>query len=276
MSNFERFGIYGAGNVGSALIMSLGELGILSDEIVIGARDIKKAEAAILDQASAYPELAATTTFSTDLNGKFDVVVVTAGELPHGDITMRDLLARNTDIAVAALADVECDKIVVIGTPVDMLTEELSRMSQFKASQIIGFGGELDKARMHYSLLRHGIQTENMYVIGEHGPRAIPVYDGEQDYDDVRAETTTVLKRIMESGTARNLATGVQLARLMKALGGEEQIMCVSAPHERYGNLSITWPHIINGQGLVKRVEINNIGPNASSLLEELINLRQR
>lgn len=276
MSTFRRLGIVGAGNVGSALVMALGEFSISSDEIVVAARDIKKAEAAILDFASAYPKLANKATSTLSLSGKFDVVIVTAGELPHGNITSDELLSTNLGIATEALKDVDFDKIVVIGTPVDLLTEELSRLNEFKNKQVIGFGGELDKARMLYSLLVHGLKPkEPLYVIGEHGPRAIPVYDGEQNYEEVRIETTTVLKRIVESGTARNLATGVQLARLLQALGGEERIMCVSAPNKEHSNLSITWPHLINGHGLVKKINIDNVGPKASSLLEGLIKARQ-
>ena len=114
-----------------------------------------------------------------------------------------------------------------------------------------------------------------MYVIGEHGPRAIPVYGGEQDYDAVRTEATTVLKRIMESGVARNIATGIRLARLIEVLGGDEQIMCVSAPNEEHHGVSLTWPHVINSQGLVKRVELNNIGPKATQQLKELVKARR-
>ncbi len=127
----------------------------------------------------------------------------------------------------------------------------------FEGKQIIGFGGQLDQARMEYSLLSRGINaTEPYYAIGEHGPRTIPVYGGEVKYDLVKEDTTSVLKRIVSAtDKARNLATGFQLSVLASALCGEEQILCVSAPDQKYDGLSITWPYIINETGLAKRVE---------------------
>jgi malate/lactate dehydrogenase len=276
MNTFKKIGIYGAGNVGSSLVMALAELKVDAEEIVVAARDLRKAEAAILDLASAYPVIAAKATSATELTGAFDIVVVTAGVLPHEGLSGEELLRSNIDIVVKALEQVDCEKIIVIGTPVDILTEELLNLPQFEGKQVIGFGGELDKARASYSLLTRSIESDDsLYVVGEHGPRAIPVYAGEQDYEAVTTEATTVLKRIFTSGIARNLATGMQLARLVQALSGSEQIMCVCVPNDQYEGLSITWPHVINETGVVKRVEITNIGPKASHLLEELVAARK-
>jgi malate/lactate dehydrogenase len=278
MTSFKRLGIYGVGNVGSALLMALGDLDISADEIVVTARNLKKADAAILDLASAYPDLAAKAVGSLELKGDFDLVVVTAGILPHEGITAEELLSGNIAIAVEALKDATTKKIVVIGTPVDILTEELAKLPQFTGIQIIGFGGELDRARVAYSLLKHNIRSERtVYAIGEHGPRTIPVYSEEQDYEAITSEATTVLKRIISSGVARNLATGTQLARLVQALSGAvgDQIMCLSIPNAEHDNLSITWPYTVNGQGVTKAVDIGEQEPKSAKLFEELLESRR-
>lgn len=273
----KKLGIFGCGNVGAALVMQLAEHDI-AHEVYIASRHIGHAEAAILDAASACPETAAKFIHAEKLDGKFDVVVVTAGETPHGKITQDELLQKNLDIVTTALENVESRIVVVIGTPVDRLTEKLSRLPQFKDRQVIGFGGQLDLDRTRYALVQHSVivADEVGYAIGEHGPRTIPVYTGEEKYNAVRADVTTTLKRIAAHGPARNLATGVQLRRLMQALAGEEKVLCVSVPDVEHDSLSVTWPYVINHKGAVRKVHVPNVGPNATKLLEDLLELRRQ
>jgi len=108
-----------------------------------------------------------------------------------------------------AVHAVDCEKIVVIGAPVDALAEKLTELMPGK--KIIGFGGQLDLARMKYALLTERINvTEEQYIIGEHGPKAIPVYKNEEEYEKISLMTTTFIKRIMAAtDKPRNMATGV-------------------------------------------------------------------
>jgi len=64
---------------------------------------------------------------------------------------------------------------------------------------------------MKYALLTERINvTEEQYIIGEHGPRAIPVYKNEEEYEKISLMTTTFIKRIMAAtDKPRNMATGV-------------------------------------------------------------------
>lgn len=273
----KKLGIFGGGNVGASLVMQLAEHPV-AHEVHVASRNIGHAEAAILDAGSACPETAAKFTHTAKLEGKFDIVVVTAGETPHGKITQDELLQKNLDIVTSALESVEAKIVVVIGTPVDRLTEKLSRLPQFKEQQVIGFGGQLDLDRTRYALVQHSVIVADGvgYAIGEHGPRTIPVYTGEEKYGVVRADVTTTLKRISAHGPARNLATGVQLRRLMQALAGEEKVLCVSVPDAEHDNLSVTWPYVINQTGIVRKVHVPNIGPSATKLLEDLLELRRQ
>lgn len=277
MKKLNRLGLVGCGNVGSALVMELAKLN-LAGEVTVASRSSSHAEAAILDAGSAYPETAAMFKVTGVLEGNFDIVVVTAGILPHVQSSRDELLQNNLKIALESLEKVDCQKIVVIGTPVDKLTEELSKSDALKDRQIIGFGGQLDVDRAKYTLVKHSVEArEPLYAIGEHGPLVIPVYENEEVYEKVRESTATFIRRIsVLDDNLRNLATAVQLARLLQALAGKEQILCVSAPHDDFNGLSITWPYLINQNGLVKKIEIPNIGNNASALLSRLLDIRKK
>lgn len=275
MSRLSKIGIIGAGNVGSALVMELAQKN-LAQQVIIAARNVADAEAAILDAASASPETAARFLAVSTLEGKFDVIVVTAGLLPHGAISQEELLSQNVQIVLDSLAKAAAKHVIVIGTPVDRLTEELSELNDFPAKSIIGFGGQLDLARLQYALIKQGISPDNAYIIGEHGPRAIPVYGGEKSYNEIQADTTSVLKKISLSGKPRNLATGVQLARLLEALAGQEQVLSVSIPSTVFGGLSITWPYVISNKGVGRQIELTDIGPRASQLFDDLLATRRK
>jgi hypothetical protein len=165
---------------------------------------------------------------------------------------------------------------VVTGTPVDRLAERLSALEQFKDSTVIGFGGQLDVERTKYALLSHHLRVPDpLYVIGEHGPRVIPVYAGEQSYDLIRQEAGSTLKRISVSGKPRNLATGIQLSRLASALAGNTNVLCLSTPDKDFDGLSITWPYRANESGLMEKVALPHIGFLASKLLDDLLQFRR-
>jgi malate/lactate dehydrogenase len=273
--SLERVGIYGTGNVGSALVMELarevagGE--DIAQQIDVVSRNPQAASAAILDAASAFPEILGIFGAANQLGDSYDVVIHCAGEQPRPEVDQKQLLERNVQVVRKTLSGVVCKTLVVIGTPIDRLTQEISSLEDFPANQIIGFGGELDRARARYHLNRAHKDPGPLYVIGEHGPRAIPVFEGEQDYNMVKLLTRSVLDTIKQAGgQARNLASGVQLGRLVKALAGKEQIMCVSAPYPDYEDLSLTWPHIVNENGLGQPLEIT-IGSMALADLSRLI-----
>lgn len=276
MKKLKRIGVAGAGNVGSGLVLELARHD-LAEQVVVASRNLGHAKAAILDAGSVFPSAASTFESAAKLEGQFDLVIITAGDMPHGPTTVDELLDSNFKIAIDALSKVDSPIIVVIGTPVDRLTEKLAYEAAFKGKQVIGFGGQLDVARMQYALLSAGKKMADPgYVIGEHGPRTIPVYEGESEYDQIREATTSVLKRIaVATEKPRNMATGVQLAVLARALSGEERILCVSAVDDATDGLSITWPYLVNKKGLVKKVSIDALGPRVKRDLTDLLKIRE-
>ncbi|MBW3569177.1 hypothetical protein KY385_03565 [Candidatus Parcubacteria bacterium] len=273
----ERIGIFGCGSVGSFLVMQLAAQAI-ANQVVVSSNRKTSAEAAVSDVAGAYPEIASTFKVDEELTGDFDVVVISAGKQPDEQTSRSELLKTNLEIAFNGIKSVgDCRNLVVIGTPVDELNQELSRLDHFSGSQVIGFGGQLDVNRARYALLKRGLKIpEPLYVVGEHGKRAIPVYRGEMCYEEVRSEINGHLDKQARHGIINNFASGIELARLLRALAGDEQVLCVSASDESFDGLSITWPRIINRHGLSDKIEIPHMGPNASSHLQDLLDVRRK
>lgn len=272
----ERVGIVGAGNVGSAVTMQLATCSI-AKHVELTSRDHPDAIAALLDAASAFPDAVANHFEVVDeLSGAYSVVVVAAGLQPDPGVSNTELLSINTEIVLQSAKTLDLGAqpiLVVVGTPVDLVTERVQ--AELPTIRVIGFGGELDTARLRFVLKTRGIDTRSAWVIGEHGPRAIPVYDSEVEYQDVRKSVGSFLSTIKGvAPEARNLASGVQIVRLLRALGGRTEVQSISRVHPEYG-VSLTWPWTVGKEGAESPAEVH-LGPSARASLHELLELRQR
>lgn len=274
----SRIGVCGLGNVGSAFVMELARHGA-PITVELASREPGAVSAAVLDAASAFPDSAVRFVPVDELRGVHDAVFVCAGLQPGRDRSGERLLAENVRIAHHEIAAVETTPdlaLVLIATPIDRLVDAMAaRLPDLEPHQLIGFGGELDKARLRHQLRVHGVNVPAAEVVGEHGPRAIPVYQGEARYDEVSAAVRGTLSKVKGgSAPARNLASGVQLVRLLRALAGEPDVQTVSLLHEGHG-MSLTWPHRFNGGWPAGRVDLGGLAPRAAAAFEELLARRR-
>lgn len=256
-----RMALIGSGNTSSATL-----LGLLSSggghEIVVIARDKDRVLAALLDAASAFPQEAqhAHIGDSQDIKN-CDIVIVCAGcQMALGE-TAKDVLKKNAAIATSYLKRQIADHayIIVIGTPVDDLTSIIMHSGIADKNRVMGFGGDLDTARLRYILAQEKIDNDpDAVCIGEHGSRTIPVYASEENYEHVTSEVRTLLKRITaKAGPPRNLATGVWLSKLALALTTEEprsHNVCAFMPEF---DICLTWPRLISSSGIVSTQRID-------------------
>lgn len=260
----ERIGIAGAGNVGSALAFSLAATGRPA-RIEIAARSRATAAAARIDALSAYPEAWRALVDVECLSGTYDVVVITAGVQPGRGSARLLLYQMNLAIAKWFLRNVNLTDgvFVLVGTPVDELTGALLRLIDGDQHRVIGFGGELDRSRLR-SILHEQQDVapgDAPIVIGEHGERTIPVFSGLEHYPRVRDAVRNTLADILgATGSARNLASGVQLARLIQALQGETSTHCVSTYLDQYA-LPLTWPCRLGHKGVEGLDTVHIQGP---------------
>jgi hypothetical protein len=272
-----KLAIIGSGNVASATAMELAR-GNSFQEIVWVARNVRKAEASLKDVISVFPSFVQQVRLTESLHGEYpDIVVVAAGvHVAVGQATRLEARDINAAILLSYVSGnlKKTSIVVIVASPVDELTALAAKILELPIRQIMGFGGDLDFHRLEYALGRRGRSTTSISVIGEHGPRAIPVYPGEFEYGIVAHEVRHLLADIWSLvGRPRNLATGVLLGCLLRSLlesqSSRHHVTTYCPDYEEY----LTWPSVVSGSGVVGRQPLQ-LGPSALLELGNL--LRQR
>lgn len=270
--------VIGAGNVGSAFLAFLASseetLSFLS-RVSILSRSEAAARAAILDASSAFPYVAGKYVVgSRAMLEEADYVVVCAGHKQERGESLIDHLERNKSVLHHLFANQHLKSsavLIIVPSPVDQLTPALQQVVGHPHHQVMGFGGDLDYNRLKCAMVMRQISNQPLAIIGEHGPRSIPVIEDEAEYhnlaEDVRNHLVSITRAV---GQPRNLASGALLVKLLHSMVSDSQnIHFVCGYHPHYESY-ITWPFIIGHLGTVAAKDIN-IGPNATRDLAKLI-----
>ena len=215
-----------------------------------------------------------------------DLVVLTAG-LPQKEGQNRlDLLKENRKIFETILQSVlenGFHGIFLVATnPVDIMTRIVYEISDFPPENVIGTGTALDTARLRYLLgEKFMIDPRNMhaYVMGEHGDSEFvpwsqammttkPIFDlcGEtegchfQELLELEEEVRMAAYKIIEAKKATYYGIGMAMARITKAIfGNEYSVLTVSAHLQgEYGEngIYIGIPCVVNRMGIQRIVEL--------------------
>ena len=215
-----------------------------------------------------------------------DLVVLTAG-LPQKEGQNRlDLLKENRKIFETILQSVlenGFHGIFLVATnPVDIMTRIVYEISDFPPEKVIGTGTALDTARLRYLLGdKFMIDPRNMhaYVMGEHGDSEFvpwsqammttkPIFDlcGEtegchfQELLELEEEVRMAAYKIIEAKKATYYGIGMAMARITKAIfGNEYSVLTVSAHLQgEYGEngIYIGIPCVVNRMGIQRIVEL--------------------
>lgn len=215
-----------------------------------------------------------------------DLVVLTAG-LPQKEGQNRlDLLKENRKVFETILQSVlenGFHGIFLVATnPVDIMTRIVYEISDFPPEKVIGTGTALDTARLRYLLgEKFMIDPRNMhaYVMGEHGDSEFvpwsqammttkPIFDlcGEtegchfQELLELEEEVRMAAYKIIEAKKATYYGIGMAMARITKAIfGNEYSVLTVSAHLQgEYGEngIYIGIPCVVNRMGIQRIVEL--------------------
>lgn len=273
-----KIAIVGTGNSGSAVLMQLAARQI-AREIVVCSERPPSAKAAVFDALSAYPRQADAIRVGQMADaGKADIIALCAGaQIPEGK-RAADVLQINSHIVGTLISAINPNRnaiLIVIASPVDDIAVVAQEASGLAPERVIGFGGDLDRNRLIYSLSRRQLETENATIIGEHGRRAIPVFAGEDSYDEVAGEVRNFLKQLTrEAGRPRNLATGVLLTNLMESVALDEgRIHCVCGYHPSFRS-HLTWPFKVGSEGLLDPTALS-LPKRAQADLNSLLNSKE-
>ncbi|MBR6101497.1 MAG: L-lactate dehydrogenase [Ruminococcus sp.] len=217
-----------------------------------------------------------------------DIIVIAAGVAQKEGESRLDLLQRNTEVFRSIITPViksGFDGIFLVATnPVDIMTRVTYELSRFGASRVIGTGTSLDTARLRYLLgdyLTVDPRNIHAYVIGEHGDSefvpfsqvmlatkpVLKIIEDERntysmdDMKQIEEQVRTAAYKIIEAKKATYYGIGMALARIVKAiLGDENSVLTVSAKLcGEYGerNVFIGVPTIIGRNGVKEIVELD-------------------
>ncbi len=279
-----KVAVIGCGHVGVTAAYAM-LLNGSPTELVLYARDRKKAEGEALDLEHGQAFLGSTNVIPTD---NFDdvagsqFIVVTAGVAQKPGQTRLDLVKENLEIlekTIPPLVAVAPDAtILIVANPVDILTHHAVKIGGRKPGQIFGSGTLLDTARFRFHLgevLGVHPRSVHAYILGEHGDSSFPTIAGatiggqpllsfpgcsKETVIEAYNQNKNAAYKIIEAKGATYYAIGVVIMKVMEAVFQDSRsVLPVSIPLNNYHGISdvcLSVPCIVGRQGVSHILDI--------------------
>ena len=289
----KKISVIGAGNVGAtaAFLIAQKQLGdVVMVDIVDGVPQGKA-----LDMAQAGPvemfDAKLTGSVGYEETADSDVVIITSGSPRKPGMTREDLLNTNAQIVASVAENVVKHSpntvIVMLTSPLDIMTYHAWKVSGFPAERVVGQAGILDSARFRTFIsmeLDVSVEDITAMVMGGHGDTMVPLpryttvggipitqLISPQRIDEISDRTRNGGGEIVELlKVSGYYAAGASLAQMAEAivLDKKRLIPCSAHLTGQYGidNLYIGVPIILGADGIEKIVEIDLSSEELDSL----------
>jgi L-lactate dehydrogenase len=244
-----RVGIVGTGGVGIAAAGAVIFQG-LAGRLTLYGRSVSRAKGEALDFEHAMPLLP-----SAEIRGRSleeiepeDVLVITVGAHTQAGQSRLDMLQGNLEVMAGTAQAIERGGLprvaIVVSSPLDVLTEYLTRRWAGESVSVMGTGTSLDTLRFT-ELLAHecGVHPRSVHawVVGEHGDSAVFLFSGARigamslaDYAaqrgldigigwqaHIREEVRSAAYRVRELAGASRHGIGLAVSGLVRCIGRE-------------------------------------------------------
>lgn len=180
--------IIGAGRVGSTAAFLMVERG-LCDELVILDNNREKAVGEAMDIKHGSPAQKRVRVVGTDdysLAKNSDITIITAGRSREPGESRLDLAKNNAAIVSEITEKIiqhSTKMILVVSNPVDLMTYVVLKKSELNERKVFGLGTMLDTLRFKSILTDLYLNSEDVYIIGEHGDSMVPLLTGVKEID---------------------------------------------------------------------------------------------
>ena len=244
-----RVGIVGTGGVGIASAGAIVFQG-LAGCLTLYGRSGERARGEALDYLHAMPLLPSTDIRGCSLDDiqPEDVMVITVGAHTKSGQSRLDMLQGNLDVMAATAEAIERGGLpriaIVVSSPLDVLTEYLTRRWADEPVAVMGSGTSLDTLRFTELLAQEcGVHPRSVHawVVGEHGDSSVFLFSGARigamslaDYADqrkleltpewyagVEEDVRSAAYRVRELTGASRHGIGLTVAGLIRCIGRE-------------------------------------------------------
>jgi L-lactate dehydrogenase len=278
-----KVGIVGCGFVGSSAAYAI-ILGGVANEIVLIDINAGLARSQAEDILHATPFAAPVRIMAGDFNALegAEVVILACGVGQRPGETRLELLKRNANIFGTVIPQVVKHApetiLLIASNPVDVITQMSSAIAGIAPQRVIGSGTILDTARFR-TLLAEGLdvspQSVHAYVLGEHGDSEVLAWStarvggvqlpdfghqtGRNVSSDARIRIDDGVRRaayrIIEGKGATYYGIGAGLARIVRAIRGDERVvLTISTRPLGFGNfpeVCFSLPRIVGAAGVL-------------------------
>ena len=293
----QTVAIIGVGDVGATAALSLILLKLPIDILLVDI-DKKRCQGQVLDlqDALAFTNNSAALYQAslTDVRNA-DIIVIAAGARQKPNQKRTELLTINCNI-ISSLFDkigsIKQETVVIMVTnPVDALALHAMRHAGLSAQQIIATGTYLDTKRLTGMLsnkLAIAESSINLYIVGEHGDKQVPVWShatiAEKPIlsfctsDEQVAFADLVRNRayeIIECKGATYFGIGVCIADLCKSILYDQKIAVPASCYHQQDELFYSMPVILGKKGVEQIIYIDLSAQEKEQLLGSIDNLRK-
>ena len=181
----DRVGIVGSGGVGVACAWSILLQG-LAGRVTLYDRTPARAAGEARDFQHAMPLLPRCEVRGASLDEiePEDVLVITAGAHTKEGMSRLDVLDQNVEVLDATASAIEARALptvaIVVTSPLDVLTEYLTRRWAGRGVSVMGSGTSLDTLRFSEAIAgacRVHPRSVHAWVVGEHGDSSVFLFE---------------------------------------------------------------------------------------------------
>jgi len=237
-----RLAVIGVGRIGGEVAYLSASLGIV-DELVLydSAPDLLRAQVLDLEHTGLQIPISTDTSAVREA----DICIFSAGVPRNPSVKTRaDLLETNLSATRDGIALLKgfSGILVTVTNPMDANNFVLCKKSGIARERCIGFGGQLDSARLGLALRNRGI-TGFPFVLGEHGEHQVPLFSSlasrveNGQREEILAELRGASMEIIKGKGGTVFGPALHLTQLTRIIlrDARELIACSAVLEGEYG-----------------------------------------